>query len=124
MLDLSGESTRLGDSIPGSGDLMDTDGNIIGIFDIHTVVTRSSTGEGRLFSAEYSFGDSGVDAIVVIGAEHGLEPGQIPDPERLTTYAVVGGTGQYKGARGECDVDLVGEFYTITCTFTVTAGNS
>lgn len=120
VMDASETGSSLGDYIPGSGDLLDADGAVIGQFDVHSFVTRTlDDAEGRLVTAEYSFGEEGADSFIIMGAEHFLVDGGLPDPNRLLSYAVVGGTGIYNGANGQCNVQRTDEIFTTDCVFTV-----
>lgn len=112
----------LGNYIPGNGDLLDESGNIMGQFDTNAVVTRSMDGaEARLITAEYSFGTDGADSIIIMGAEYFDDEGGLAVENRQLSYAVVGGTGKYKGANGECDVHREGDKYIVDCNFRVHA---
>ena len=116
------EGSVLGNYIPGNGDMMDESGNVMGQFDVNSVVTRTmDDAEGRLVTAEYSFGTDGADSFIIMGAEHFAAEGGLPVEGRQLNYAVVGGTGKYKGANGECDVHREGEVFTTECSFTVDA---
>lgn len=107
-----------GDYIPGSGDLRNSDGEVIGEFQVVSFVTGTTDElQGRVLLAEYSF-DGGIDSLVIAGA--GVSP---PGDEVLTdrtyTYPVSGGTGKYAGARGECSVTRKDPDYDVKCRVSV-----
>ena len=60
-----------------------------------------------------------MDSILISGAEVFTKELGLPFLNRPLYYAVVGGTGKYTGANGECLVHRTGENdFTTTCTFT------
>jgi hypothetical protein len=114
VIDVGEEGSSIGDYVAGHGDLLDANGNIIGQFDVHTLVTRfDGVTEWRHVSAEYSFGD-GRDSFVITGNES-FEVGGTAAEGRPLNYAVTGGTGAYTGATGECIVNREGESFVVTC---------
>lgn len=122
VMEMADEGAVLGNYIPGNGDVIGESGEVIGQFDVNSVVTRDMEGaEGRLVTAEYSFGDGGADSFIITGSEHFAEDGGLPVEGRQLSYAVIGGTGKYKGANGECGVQRSGEVFTTNCSFTVQA---
>lgn len=123
-IDIGAEGSSHGDLIAGHGDLLDDGGQIIGQFDVVTTVNRILDGaDGRFVEAEYSFGAEGADSFLITGAEQFATDGGLPDVERPASYAVIGGTGIYKGANGQCDVfrneDPNAFTTTVNCSFAV-----
>jgi hypothetical protein len=119
VMDMGGEGSTLGDYVNGNGDLLDESGQVIGQFDVSSQNTRSTeSAEGRIVTAEYQFGD-GADSFIIQGAEQFETDGGLPALDRPLTYAVVGGTGKYFGANGECLVHRRQDAYTTECTFLV-----
>ncbi|HAN71757.1 MAG TPA: hypothetical protein DCQ36_09255 [Actinobacteria bacterium] len=113
-MDMGDEGSGIGDYVSGHGDLIDASGAMIGRFDVNTVITRfDGVTEGRQVSAEYSFGD-GRDSFLISGNES-FQVGGVAAEDRPLTYAVVGGTGAYMGATGECVVSRQGETFDVTC---------
>ncbi len=120
VMKMGGSDSAMGNYIPGNGDMLDEGGNVMGQFDVNSVVTRTmADAEGRLVTAEYSFGTDGADSFIIMGAEQFAKDGGLPVENRQLNYAVVGGTGKYKGANGECDVHRDGDMFTTECSFTV-----
>ena len=124
VLDTGTQGSSGGDLVAGFGDLLDSDGQVIGHFDVVTTVNRIMEGaDGRFVQAEYSFGPEGADSFIIIGAEQFATDGGLPPVERPATYAVTGGTGIYKGANGQCDVfrndDPKAFTTTVNCSFSV-----
>lgn len=121
LIDGGVEGDSPGDYIPGSGDLLNEKGEVIGEFNVVSFATAiSEAGQGRVMLSEYAF-DGGVDSIVIAGA--GRSPaGEEPLRDRTYTYPVVGGTGSYAGARGECNVTRMGEAYEVKCRLSVMPG--
>ncbi len=114
VMDMGEEGSGIGDYVAGHGDLLDASGQVIGHFDVNTVITRfDGVAEGRQVSAEYSFGN-GRDSFLIAGNES-FQLGGVAAEDRPLTYAVVGGTGAYMGATGECVVMRQGETYDVTC---------
>lgn len=107
-----------GDNIPGSGDLRNSDGEVIGEFNTVSFVTGTTDElQGRVLLAEYAF-DGGLDSLVIAGA--GVwPPGDELLKDRTYTYPVIGGTGNYAGARGECSVTRKDSVYNVNCRFSV-----
>ena len=124
VIDTGPKGSSHGDLVAGHGELLDTDGEIIGQFDVVTTVNRILDGaDGRFVEAEYSFGVEGADSFLITGAEQFATDGGLPVVKRPATYAVIGGTGIYKGANGQCDVfrneDPKAFTSTVTCSFAV-----
>jgi hypothetical protein len=118
-VDLGAAGGSLGDEIPSDGDLTDADGNVIGTFDTNGVTTRvTSTSETRFITAQYTFGD-GSDSFVIEGAQPFETGGGQAKVNNPLHYAVVGGTGKYMGANGECLVKHLDKDYAVECTFWV-----
>ena len=123
-VDLGTQGSSRGDRVAGNGDLLNDQGEVIGHFDVVSVVDRVTTdSDGRFLQAEYSFGPQGADSFVILGAEKFALNGGLPVIDRPANYAVVGGTGVYRGANGQCDVHRNNDpkkFTTsVSCTFTV-----
>lgn len=124
VIDTGAEGSSHGDLVAGHGELLDADGQVIGEFDVVTTVNRILDGaDGRFVEAEYSFGAEGADSFLITGAEQFATDGGLPDVERPASYAVIGGTGIYKGANGQCDVfrneDPNAFTTTVNCSFAV-----
>ncbi|MFZ4497169.1 MAG: hypothetical protein ACOYN7_06935 [Candidatus Nanopelagicales bacterium] len=127
VLDTGAQGSSHGDLVAGFGDLLDSDGQVIGHFDVVTTVNRIMEGaDGRFVQAEYSFGAEGADSFLISGAEQFATDGGLPPVKRPATYAVTGGTGIYKGANGQCDVfrndDPKAFTTTVNCSFSVLEG--
>lgn len=119
--DLGEEGSSIGDYVDGNGVLLDSAGAVIGNFDVSSWTTGSSTGtETRMLMAEYEFG-TGADSFMIQGAEPFLIDGGLPAVDRPSTYAVIGGTGTYMGADGECLVHRREDAFEVDCTFIVPA---
>jgi hypothetical protein len=123
-IDLGAEGSSPGDLIAAYGDLLDADGQVIGQFDVYTVVSRVlDSADGRFVQAEYSFGDDGTDSFLIAGADQFSSDGGLPAVKRPAIYAVTGGPGIYKGAHGQCDVfrneDPKAFTTTVNCSFAV-----
>lgn len=117
VMDTGEQGSSLGDYINGHGDVLDTAGQVIGQFDVSSQTTgRTDTSEIRLVTAEYEFGD-GADSFIIQGSERFALDGGQPDLDRPLNYAVVGGTGTYMGANGECLVHRRDAAYEVDCTF-------
>ena len=117
LVDTGEQGSSIGDAVNGHGDLLDESGQVIGQFDVSTQTTRTMEGaEVRMVTAEYEFGD-GTDSFIIQGAEHFETAGGLPALDRPLHYAVVGGTGTYMGANGECLVHRRQPAYTVECTF-------
>ena len=73
--------------------------------------------EARFVQAEYAFGEERTDSIVILGDEL-FQTAELQNVKPKVSYAIVGGTGAYNGASGQCEV-AVGEddIFTVTCTF-------
>jgi len=124
-VDLGTQGSSHGDLVAGNGDLLNDQGEVIGHFDVVSIVDRVTTdSDDRFLQAEYSFGPQGADSFVILGAEKFALNGGLPVVDRPANYAVVGGTGVYRGANGQCDVHRNNDpkkFTTsVSCTFTVT----
>lgn len=124
VIDTGAEGSSHGDMVAGHGELLDAEGQIIGEFDVVTTVNRTlDSADGRFVKAEYSFGAEGADSFLITGAEQFATDGGLPAVERPATYAVIGGTGIYKGANGQCDVfrneDPNAFTTTVNCSFAV-----
>ena len=124
-LDLGDKGSSRGDLVAGNGDLLGEEGQVIGHFDVVSIVDRLMTdSDGRFLQAEYAFGPEGADSFVILGAEQFAVNGGLPIVNRPASYAVVGGTGAYRGANGQCEVfrnDDPKKFTTsVSCTLTVT----
>jgi hypothetical protein len=117
IMDTGEDGSTLGDYVNGNGDLLDESGQVIGQFDTtsHTTGVTETT-ETRMVIAEYQFGD-GADSFLIQGAEQFQTDDGLPVLDRPLTYAVIGGTGKYFGANGECLVHRRQDAYTIECTF-------
>ena len=76
--------------------------------------------EARFVQAEYAFGEERTDSIVIMGDEL-FQTAELQNVKPKVSYAIVGGTGAYNGASGQCEV-AVGEddIFTVTCTFKTT----
>ena len=76
--------------------------------------------EARFVQAEYAFGEERTDSIVILGDEL-FQTAELQNVKPKVSYAIVGGTGAYNGASGQCEV-AVGEddIFTVTCTFKTT----
>ena len=119
VMDMGGEGSTLGDYVNGNGDLLDESGQVVGQFDTTSHTTGvTETSETRMVIAEYQFGD-GADSFLIQGAEQFEKDTGLPALDRPLTYAVVGGTGKYFGANGECLVHRRQDAYAIECTFLV-----
>lgn len=119
VMDMGEKGLTLGDYVNGNGDLLDESGQVIGQFDVSSQITRTTEGvEARMTTAEYQFGD-GTDSFIIQGAEQVETESGLPAQDRPLTYAVVGGTGTYMGADGECLVMLQRDAYEVGCTFLV-----
>lgn len=118
VIDGGAEGDSPGDYIPGNGDLFNSEGTVIGQFHVITFATgTTAAGQGRVMVTEYDF-VGGVDSLVMAGA--GRSPaGDQPLEDRTYTYPIVGGTGNYAGARGECSITRDGEAYDVNCRFDV-----
>lgn len=124
LLDTGIKGSSHGDLVAGYGDLLDSDGQLIGHFDVLTTVDRvTEVADDRFVQAEYSFGNEGIDSILISGAEQFPKDGAPPTMKRPAVYAVTGGTGIYKGAHGQCDVfrneDPKAFTTTVNCSFAV-----
>ena len=124
-MDCKAESTGSGGSnmahtVAGHGKLINESGKEMGTFNVTSTVTgETADSETRFVNAEYSFGAQGMDSILISGAEVFTKELGLPFLNRPLYYAVVGGTGKYTGANGECLVHRTGENdFTTTCTFT------
>jgi hypothetical protein len=104
----------------GHGALLDEAGKKIGTFNVTSIVTRKGAkSESRLINAEYGFGADRIDSILISGSEEFAVPTGLPFLHDQLHYAVIGGTGAYAGAVGECLVKRRGKnAFTTTCTFT------
>ncbi len=114
------EGSSLGDMVTGHGELLDESGTVVGSFEAMSTTTRvGSEDDGRFLQAEYAFGDSGADAILLMGVETFTRDGGFPQVGRPLLWAIVGGTGKYQGARGQCDTQRnEQDVFINTCTFT------
>lgn len=104
------------DVVAGSGTLWDKGGVEIGRFDANTRITeRLNDGDRRLLFVTYTFGE-GQNSIVILGVgtyagKHGLLNQQI-----INNFAIVGGTGKFMAASGECQIARVDQIdYSVTC---------
>lgn len=117
-VDLGSAGSSVGDFIARSGDLVDTSGSVIGGFASTAFINYvSDDAEGRFVQAEYAFGEELTNSIVIMGNEL-FKKAELQNVKPKVTYAIVGGTGAYEGANGQCDV-AVGDdgIFTVTCTF-------
>lgn len=119
VMDAGEEGSTIGDYVNGNGDLLDESGQVIGHFDTTSHTTGvTETSETRMVIAEYQFGE-GADSFLIQGAEQFEKDTGLAASDRPLTYSVVGGTGKYFGANGECLVHRRQDAYTIECTFLV-----
>lgn len=104
----------------GHGALLDEAGKKIGTFNVTSIVTRKDAkSESRLINAEYAFGADRTDSILISGSEEFATPTGLAFLNDQLHYAVIGGTGAYAGAVGECLVQRRGKnAFTVTCNFT------
>jgi hypothetical protein len=119
--DLGSPGPSVGDFTSRSGDLVDASGAVIGGFASTAFINNVSDDvEARFVQAEYAFGEERTDSIVIMGAEL-FKTAALQNVKPKVSYAIVGGTGAYNGASGQCEV-AVGEddIYTVTCTFKTT----
>ena len=66
VLDTGTQGSSGGDLVAGFGDLLDSDGQVIGHFDVVTTVNRIMQGaDGRFVQAEYSFVPDGDDSFII-----------------------------------------------------------
>ncbi|MFM1917888.1 MAG: hypothetical protein RJB01_1403 [Actinomycetota bacterium] len=116
---VGGGGSSLGDMVAGHGELLDESGAIVGSFEAMSTTTRvGSEDDGRFLQAEYAFGDTGADAILLMGVETFTRDGGFPEVGRPLLWAIVGGTGKYQGARGQCDTQRnEQDVFINTCTF-------
>lgn len=116
---VGGDGSSLGDIVAGHGELLDEEGTVVGTFEAMSTTTRvGSEDDGRFLQVEYAFGETGADAILLMGVETFTPDGGFPEVGRPLLWAVVGGTGKYQGARGQCETqrDDQDVFFN-TCTF-------
>ena len=119
VMDTGEDGSTLGDYVNGNGDLLDESGQVIGQFDMTSHTTGvTETSETRMVIAEYQFGD-GADSFLIQGAEQFETDGGLQASDRPLAYAVIGGTGKYMGANGECLVHRREAAFSIECTFLV-----
>jgi hypothetical protein len=105
------------DAIYGHGKLWDLTGETIGRFDASTRLTEvMEDGEMRMGTAVYKFGD-GENSFVIIGSgkfANNFGADHVGNPK--FTYAITGGTGEFLGASGKCDVTRVDKTdYDVAC---------
>ena len=120
-VDLGSPGSSVGDFISRSGDLVDASGAVIGGFAATAIINNVSDDvEARFVQAEYAFGEERTDSIVIMGDEL-FQTAELQNVKPKVSYAIVGGTGAYNGASGQCEV-AVGEddIFTVTCTFKTT----
>ncbi len=120
-VDLGSSGSSVGDYIARSGDLVDASGAVIGGFAATAFINQVSDDiEARFVQAEFAFGEERSDSIVIMGDEL-FQTGELQNVEPKVSYAIVGGTGAYNGASGQCEV-AVGEddIFSVTCTFKTT----
>lgn len=119
-LHLGPKSPSIGDEIAADGEFVGPDGSVIGQFELTSFVTREAAGrEQRMLMGEFNFGD-GTDAIMIMGANEYPSGGGLPD--KPLTFAVIGGTGKYSGARGQCTDSPKGSEYITECDLTGVQG--
>lgn len=116
---VGGDGSSLGDVVAGHGELLDEQGTVVGTFEAMSTTTRvGSEEDGRFLQAEYAFGETGADSIILIGVERFTRDGGFPEVGRPLLWAVVGGTGEYQGARGQCNTQRDDQdIFINTCTF-------
>lgn len=117
-VDLGSSGSSVGDFISRSGDLVDASGTVIGGFAATAFINQVSGDiEARFVQAEFAFGEERTDSIVIMGDEL-FQAAELQNVKPKVSYAIVGGTGAYVGARGQCEV-AVGDdgVFTVTCTF-------
>ena len=113
-VDLAAKGPSVGDELDGDGDVVASDGSVIGHFELASFVTREAAGrEKRMLFGQYNFGD-GADAIMIIGANDYPAGGGLP--EKPIVFAVTGGTGKYAGAGGQCNGTFTEPTFTFDCT--------
>lgn len=109
------------DTIYGHGRLWDKAGETIGRFDASTRLTEvMADGEMRMGTAVYRFGD-GENSLVIIGSgKFASNFGTEHVGSTKFTYAITGGTGEFLGASGKCDVTRVNNSdFDVACTVLV-----
>lgn len=99
-LDLGEEGPTLHDQRNGRHALLDEAGNRVGYLYFYSVVVTSEEENGISFykSADFRFEDGSIYATGVYGHS---EPTADAIPAESYALAVIGGTGRYRGARGE-----------------------
>ena len=114
--DLDSQGPTAGDGVHAHGVLRDLSGKEIGRFDTtHTLTEPGEAGEMRMVLAEYAFGD-GRDSLLIAGAELFQKSYGVVAEQRDLLYGVLGGTGTFAGARGECHVKRSSNGqYTVNC---------
>lgn len=98
MVDVAPADSALGDQLIGTGDLVGTDGRTLGTSSFQGISTDAKPRTSEMLTFVYDLGDG--NKITTSGTAKLNAKGPVFDEQ----FAITGGTGKYKNARGQVRV--------------------
>ncbi|ARZ67806.1 hypothetical protein M1P56_27445 [Streptomyces sp. HU2014] len=98
MVDVAPADSALGDQLIGTGDLVGTDGRTLGTSSFQGISTDAEPRTSEMLTFVYDLGDG--NKITTSGTAKLNAKGPVFDEQ----FAITGGTGKYKNARGQVRV--------------------